>query len=269
MIAGGIYGPARSALGAPRDFTIGLRVVMADGRITRAGGKVVKNVAGYDLCKLYAGSLGTLGVIVEASLKAIPAPPVQACLTMTLPSAEEPCSLVRKAVRSGLSVQSAAVQRVPNGWHTAITLAGTPAGVDRSHREIAAEAGMTLTEDPGSATDHRELPQELVITVQPSAVPGLLTNCANSLEGEVSIEAWPAVGACVLRSSADEGLIATCEKISTAAGGHMTINRCPPLVKHNRDGFGAEPSSLELMRRIKDEFDPKAILSPGRAAGRI
>ena len=68
------YSTYRQAYGGPRDFTIGLRVVTADGRITRTGGKVVKNVAGYDLSKLYIGSFGTLGVIVEAPCRLLPRP---------------------------------------------------------------------------------------------------------------------------------------------------------------------------------------------------
>ncbi len=74
VLAGALSGSARMSLGPPRDFTIGLRVVTADGKLTRAGGKVVKNVAGYDLCKLYIGSLGTLGVIVESTFKTVPLP---------------------------------------------------------------------------------------------------------------------------------------------------------------------------------------------------
>src|SRR3990170_7695424 len=67
ILAANASGPWRHAFGSARDMTIGLRVITAEGRITRAGGRVVKNVAGYDLCKLYIGSLGTLGVIVEAT----------------------------------------------------------------------------------------------------------------------------------------------------------------------------------------------------------
>src|SRR5215475_1535048 len=78
VIATASSGPLRCAYGTPRDWLIGVAVVAADGRITRAGGKVVKNVAGYDLCKLYAGSFGTLAVIAEASFKLRALPPLEA-----------------------------------------------------------------------------------------------------------------------------------------------------------------------------------------------
>src|SRR5437867_4784160 len=74
MLATNSNGPSRHAFGELRDFTIGMRVVTADGRTTRAGGKVVKNVAGYDLDKLYIGSLGTLAIVVEATFKVLPLP---------------------------------------------------------------------------------------------------------------------------------------------------------------------------------------------------
>src|SRR5262249_48266410 len=77
VVATASSGPMRCAYGTPRDWLIGATVVHADGRVTRAGGKVVKNVAGYDLCKLYAGSFGTLAVIAEMSFKLRALPPCE------------------------------------------------------------------------------------------------------------------------------------------------------------------------------------------------
>ena len=74
VIAAGYSGPSRLSFGEPRDWLIGIKVVTADGRVSKAGGRVVKNVTGYDLCKLYSGSLGTLGIIVEANFKLTPLP---------------------------------------------------------------------------------------------------------------------------------------------------------------------------------------------------
>ena len=74
IIAAGFSGPSRLSFGEPRDWLIGIKVVGADGRVSKAGGRVVKNVTGYDLCKLYSGSLGTLGIIVEANFKLAPTP---------------------------------------------------------------------------------------------------------------------------------------------------------------------------------------------------
>ncbi|MBF8286481.1 MAG: linked oxidase-like protein, partial [Dehalococcoidia bacterium] len=87
ILAANASGPWRHAFGSARDMTIGLRVVTAEGRITRAGGRVVKNVAGYDLCKLYIGSLGTLGVIVEATFKVASLPREQRAAVATFATA--------------------------------------------------------------------------------------------------------------------------------------------------------------------------------------
>lgn len=89
LIATNLSGPSRFSQGTVRDFLIGLKVVRADGAVVKGGGRVVKNVAGYDLAKLYCGSLGSLGVIVEATFKIRPRPEAQAILMLRFPSATE------------------------------------------------------------------------------------------------------------------------------------------------------------------------------------
>ena len=83
MLATGLAGPRRLRFGTPRDLTIGITMVRADGQIAHSGGKVVKNVAGYDLGKLLAGSYGTLGVIAEAAFRLHPVPAAAAWVTAT------------------------------------------------------------------------------------------------------------------------------------------------------------------------------------------
>ncbi|MEO6197446.1 MAG: FAD-binding oxidoreductase [Dehalococcoidia bacterium] len=263
MIAAGIFGAAAASLGTPRDFTIGLRVVMADGRMTRAGGKVVKNVAGYDLCKLYTGSVGTLGVIVEASLKALPSPPAEQRLNFAMDSAEQACSHVRSAFRAGLSIRSASMHRIPGGWSVHVVLAGTRAGVDRSYREMATD---TVASD--DVSDPPQYPLEMMVTVLPSRLAGLLEELAAQLR-EAAIEAWPASGVCVIRTHDIEHSITTAMSLATMHQGTFTVPRCPFEIKTNRDVFGDEPSAAALIRQIKHEFDPKGTLSPGRGPGRI
>ena len=89
VIAANLNGPARFSQGTVRDFLIGIKVVRADGTLIKGGGQVVKNVAGYDLPKLYCGSFGTLGVIVEATFMIRPRPEAQTTLVLTFPSAEK------------------------------------------------------------------------------------------------------------------------------------------------------------------------------------
>ncbi|MGH9936404.1 MAG: FAD-binding oxidoreductase, partial [Blastocatellia bacterium] len=96
VVATASSGPMRCAYGAPRDWLIGCAVVHADGRVTRAGGKVVKNVAGYDLCKLYTGSFGTLAVIAEMSFKLRALPPCEKTVVFYSHNAESLCSLAAR-----------------------------------------------------------------------------------------------------------------------------------------------------------------------------
>ncbi len=102
IIAANLSGPARLSQGTVRDFLIGLKVVQADGAVVKGGGRVVKNVAGYDFPKLYCGSLGTLGVIVEATFKVRPEPEDKRLLSLSFPSAEEAMSLILQITGSEL-----------------------------------------------------------------------------------------------------------------------------------------------------------------------
>jgi glycolate oxidase FAD binding subunit len=266
MIAAGVTGPAAASLGAPRDFTIGLRVVTADGRATRAGGKVVKNVAGYDLCKLYTGSYGTLGVIVEASLKALPAPPVGRRMQFVTGDVSEACSLVRSWFRAGLSLRSASVHSDSAGWLCQIVLAGTAAGVDRSYREISAVT--TLHE---AQTGDESKPDSSPLMASFTTPPGNLAALAADIAGRVSgggIDLWPASGVCLLRADTGDGLDGALEA-ARAAGAAAAILSCPPDMKRDRDLFGVPAAAIDLQRRIKHEFDPRGTLSPGRGPGRV
>jgi FAD/FMN-containing dehydrogenases len=293
VLAGALSGQARMSLGAPRDFTIGLRVVTADGKLTRAGGKVVKNVAGYDLCKLYIGSLGTLGVIVEATFKTAPLPKAEQRLTFEFDDPASACALVSRAIHAGLAVRSASLIREASGWLLDLVLAGMETAVRRSEKDLIEWAGDLPSpagagEGPGvrapaplpgnaipesqrnptidSAKRTSDSPLIARLSVLPSKLPALL----NEAPSTAVIEAHPATGLCRLSFPK-----ATAEAISEACalaarfGGTCVIERCPPDLKRGIDVFGDAPPSLALMRAVKAEFDPNRVLSPGRFVGKI
>src|SRR3990170_2408640 len=156
VLAAAASGPWRHAYGTARDWTIGLRVITADGRITKAGGRVVKNVAGYDLCKLYIGSLGTLGVIVEATFKLAPLPRERRAALATFATAADACAFAAALRRRGLSVRSITLVRDDGGYALALDIAGSPAAVERSWREIpdlARQASARITVTPNALTE--------------------------------------------------------------------------------------------------------------------
>jgi glycolate oxidase FAD binding subunit len=252
VLAADVWGPARMSLGAPRDFTIGLRVITGDGLITRAGGRVVKNVAGYDLCKLYIGSLGTLAVITEATFKTLPLPKSTDRLTFSFVSAEAACWIPNEGVMRGLTLRSAVVSREDGRWLLDLQLTGSPAAVKRSMdelRTLAAEAGGKEAPRPGKQ-------QPAAVTALVPSLPSRLRALLESLPDEVSIAAYPTLGVVRIGSEDIPDLDAP-----------FIIESCGPEQKADRDVFGAAPVSLPLMQAMKARLDPDNILSPGRFSG--
>jgi glycolate oxidase FAD binding subunit len=256
-LAADLWGPSRLSLGGPRDFTIGLRVITGDGLITRAGGRVVKNVAGYDLCKLYVGSLGTLVVITEATFKVQPLPKATRQTAFTAGSATEACGIAGDSLMRGLSLRSAVVTRAGERWRLDIALAGSESAVERSARELASLAG-----DNQARADRDEPvdkgPIGVRITTLPSKLPALLER----LPTDAPFVAYPTLGVVRMRLR-DEG------ELPTLMAMGAVVEDAPPQVKRGIDVFGPEPSSLPLMRSIKAQLDPNCVLSPGRFVGRL
>ncbi len=257
-LAADLWGPSRVSLGGPRDFTIGLRVITGDGLITRAGGRVVKNVAGYDLCKLYVGSLGTLAVITEATFKVQPLPKATRQIAFTAGSAAEACGIASDSLMRGLSLRSAVVTRADKRWRLDVALAGSETAVERSARELASLAG-----DGGLETgDTGERSSERPIGVRVAALPSKLPALLEGLPADAPFLAYPTLGVVRLRLR-DEG------ELPTLVAMGAVVEDAPPQVKREIDVFVPEPSSLPLMRSIKAQLDPNGVLSPGRFVGRI
>ena len=261
VLSAALSGPARMSLGTPRDFTIGLRVVTADGRLTRAGGRVVKNVAGYDLCKLYIGSLGTLGVIVEATFKTVPLPQAEQSLAFGFRNAAGACALVSRATSSGLALRSAALTREDNIWRLELVLAGMPDAVNRSIVELK----QPSDDPPPPASDQRTdaAPIAARLCVPPSRLSALLAEVPR----HAHVEAHPATGIVRIEASIDS--LSSVHAVALKHNATCVVERCPPEVKRDIDVFGKTPPSLELMRAIKREWDPNSVLSPGRMVGKI
>jgi glycolate oxidase FAD binding subunit len=282
-------GPVRLTLGTARDFTIGMRVVTADGRVIRVGGNVVKNVAGYDLAKLFIGSLGTLGIIVEATFKLRPLPQARRAVAGEFASIEDACSLAHEANRRALSVSAMQLlndRNVPPGvrktGHCVLVLdaAGSVLGVERSVQElqrlVSSHAGMVLesADSEGMSFSGRLSilgPLVCKLSVPPSKLPELI-NCLEAV-GSPYIVAYPVSGiiyASWLAPDITLDAITQTRAIAARLAISCVFERCPPDLKQRIDVFGdVPPKTLELMRRIKQQFDPNGILSPGRFIGRL
>ena len=257
VLAADAWGASRLSLGAARDFTIGLRVVTGDGLISRAGGRVVKNVAGYDMCKLYIGSLGTLAVITEATFKTLPLPHATHDLAHQFASAADACSIANEALLRGLSLRSAVVTRAGDRWALHLALAASEAAVERSVSEIAALASEAGGET-ASAVSAEVHPVRVRLATLPSRLPGLL----GDLPATATVSAYPTLG--VARVGFNDNAA-----LSPVNGAKMIVEMCPPDAKQAMDVFGRAPQSLPLMRALKERLDPNAVLSPGRSVGRL
>ena len=293
ILAANASGPSRHAYGAPRDFTIGMKVVTADGRITKAGGRVVKNVAGYDLCKLYIGSLGTLGVIVEASFKLAPMPKVERTAVATFETPGQACAFAAELQHRRLSLRAvqllnataaSAVELAQQGLCALVLdLAGTPQAMERSRREIgdlARDADADLGDEENAAKAWESsmglgTAEEAYLLCKASALPTHLPALIESLEtvaGPPHILALPTVGVVYAswpRLEDAEAAVGRLRTAVTAVDGALVLERCPMEIKPRLDVFGDPPPSFDLMRRVKEQFDPKGVLSPGRYLGRL
>ena len=309
VLAANAGGPSRLAFGGLRDWLIGLRVVRASGDITKSGGRVVKNVTGYDLNKLYTGSLGTLGVIVEATFKVTPLPAAKGTVTASVGSLEAAVELSQDVLAlpgrpQALQVMDrGAVDRLPelrtprSAAAVAALFSGSELSVGRKvsqAAEVLAAGGAcnvaTLMNEGGdeiwrSVTDlgwDGEGGPRLMVRVGllPSRVAAFVASMGgNPTPLPRGIVVDPGSGlvrvlewAEELEPQADQLVEATIRTVRRAAetcGGYAVIERCPLALKRRMDVWGDEVEGLELMRRVKREMDPKGILSPGRFVGGI
>jgi glycolate oxidase FAD binding subunit len=287
LLATNGYGPLRHAHGTVRDWLIGIRMVHADGSITKSGGSVVKNVAGYDMAKLYVGSLGSLGVIVEATFKVAPLPKADVTVLALFESAGAAAELVMQAHDAGLSIRAAelltpAAADAIGGdsrWAVLARVAGSEAAVERSLRDMSAAAGGGVREQDGGWSRWREAfaPRSLAFRafVMPSDVAEVVAALDDRLGGSgTRISATVTAGAIRVQPvAADEerarAALDAARDAVVARGGTLVVDTAPPALKREIDVFGEQRPDLAIMRRLKHEFDPRRILSRGRYAGRL
>jgi glycolate oxidase FAD binding subunit len=244
-------GSLRLAYGALRDLIIGITLALADGTIASSGGKVVKNVAGYDLPKLATGSLGTLGVITRAVFRLHPLPRHTRTLSIAVPDAAEMQRVILAILGSQLA--PAAVQA--RSGNVDILLEGTLDGIVAQESAIK-EFGVVREGSPEVWKAREELWGEGTV-VKFTTLPSRLAAASASLSRFVI----QATGVGYGRFDGDfQELRAAMER----DGGSLTILGATKL-----DAWGSPGDALPLMRVVKEQFDPKNTLNPGRFVGGI
>jgi len=271
-IASAALAPRAQGYGRPRDVLLGCEVAHADGSRTRCGGRVVKNVTGYDMAKLYTGSLGTLGVITGAWLRLRPAPEaVRVLQGVDLPDADA-CRLGREAARRP-TVRSCLLADEEGGLRPTVELAGDAASVERDGAELAREGLRPVDAALRDAVAARRFagpPGALRLLV--SFVPTGLEACLAALRStDAELLALPGSGILCVRLAGDrtEASFAVAARAARAGGGRFVCELAPAAAKRGRDVFAAPPAEVALTRALKAQFDPRGVLNRGRFAGLV
>ncbi len=292
VVASGLAGPRRLRYGSPRDLLIGITIVLANGTVAKSGGKVVKNVAGYDLGKLFAGSAGTLGLITEVTFRLHPLPAARAFVAAEFAADAVPaaCDAVAAAANSSLTASAVELSRPsPSGpLLVSVLLEGSADGVaarvaamaDLLGRSGASRAKVSETAPPWwpgpPAAEGAGAGETLVrVSFWVSAL-GQVLDAIDAAAGQAGIAPSVAgsAGAGVLSISCPPGSPEACARFTEALRGTLghvrggvTVLAAPAGVRAALAAGGGMAGSvpgLSLMRAVKDQFDPGHRMSPGR-----
>ena len=307
LVAANSSGPSRLLHGTARDWVLGLRVVLPDGERICCGGKVVKNVSGYDMNKLFVGSMGTLGIVTEVTFKLLPVPATRATVVGLFRELPPVAAVVARALKSQLlpeameALDCHALQAVgparglaePAAYGLAVALAGSRENVERQvrdftrlHAESRAIATTTLGEAQGAAAWRAMADVQAGLGATPAqrvvvkiAVPIARTlGLLSSAERLARRHGWRAA----ITAHAGSGVVragylvdgATLESFrdglwdlrdeAEGASGSLVVEAAPAELKRSLDAWGRPPEAAAVMRRLKAEFDPRGLMSPGR-----
>jgi glycolate oxidase FAD binding subunit len=283
VVAANAFGPRRTRFGPVRDLVIGIAVVRADGVLARGGGKVVKNVAGFDLPRLFCGSLGTLGLVAEVTFRLHPLPEASATALFEGLSAGDVAETV--PVLRELAVEPVALAALPAGerFSLAVRFEGFAPGVaEQASRTLARAGGGARLEGAEEAAlwaRHDALRSAGDVRAKATFAPAALARAtevlrplAGALRGGALV-LHPALGVALVAGALDDAAraadaVASARRALGALGnGALVLAAAPDALRARVDVWGPPPSGLEVMRRLKRELDPEGRLAPGRFVG--
>ena len=283
IVATNDSGPRRHGHGAPRDSIIGVTVARSDGRLARAGGIVVKNVAGYDLSRLLTGSFGCLGVVLTATFKLAPAPPASRTLEVQVDSLEEAAPIAADLAAAPLTPTALEIASPP------VRLLARFESVDVSVVQQA-EAARALVGTRGAGAIHAgadeqslwdghaahwSAPGTLVklATVPAELFPTLVWLRDSAADAGVDLAAAGRAGLGVVDLRLDGPLDSQVRIVSELRArlpvgrGSAVIRRGVPDLRRRAGAWGQIGDALSVMQAIKRQFDPAGVLNPGRGPG--
>ena len=307
VLATAAAGPLRFRYGTGRDLLLGVRFVQADGVVTWGGARVVKSVTGYDVPKLMVGSLGTLGVLAEVTLRLHPIPPAWGARLWTFDTVAAAAAHVAAILDSTLqpervvllgagalnamrdALPDSPADLPPDGAAVAVSVASTTEAVRAQMallERLAAAPGGRGAELTGGFWSRLGGALASPVALKIAGEPARLGHWLRQLEhvardGDVRLIAVGEAGSGVLRAALRApggdglpsgtwlaGAVAGLRAALAPEGGSLVVERAPRAVKETLDVWGpVAPEVLDVMRRLKHEFDPAGILNPGRFAG--
>jgi glycolate dehydrogenase FAD-binding subunit len=307
IVATHAAGSYRRHYGTPRDMVLGMKIATTEGKVVKTGGRVVKNVAGYDLAKLLIGSYGTLGVIVEISFKLFPLPLERATFVLSLDSLDSASEFRRRILRSPLDplqtvllnrparelvdadapgdrdgkeyeiwTEAGGSKRVVERYARSLEEMSRTVGAkmaalqaeraDRSWRRLADLGALAAEKYPQAVVMKASLPisagEDFIGRAQQAAAGLRVITVAQIGVGIVCV--------CLLDGQSDPKTADLAEKLRQAAetlGGALVVERCPAELKRRLNVWSNVGDGFDAMRKLKETWDPKGILSPGRFAG--
>jgi glycolate dehydrogenase FAD-binding subunit len=291
VLAANLAGPRRIKAGAARDHFLGFSAVSGRGETFKSGGRVVKNVTGYDLCKLIAGSWGTLAAMTEVTIKVLPRPETEATVVIRGLAPAEAVAAMTAAMGSACDVSGAAhlpaevAARLPEvagaaGAVTALRVEGFAPSVTHRRSSLAA-----LLQPFGEVSAVAEPVSRRLWQAVRDAAPFAASNDQRPLWRISTVpDRGAELGALIAREApaqmlydwaggliwlaldpSDDAGVAAVRRAVAAIGGHATLVRAPAAVRAAIDVFAPQDASVAaLTRRVKESFDPKGVLNPGR-----
>jgi len=288
-------GPRRFGFGTLRDYVIGISVVNDEGHEAKAGGRVVKNVAGYDLCKLYVGSLGTLGIITQVTLKVRPRPEEMALLILAGPenalaalfdqlhaTQTRPVVLDVFNPAAAQALNQRAGVAIPEGaWVGVVGFEDNHAALQWQVQQLVKELRPSYAVEARVGAPAEPLLRAMVefadddqagLTFQAALLPSATVafcRLVSALCGSLFLQAHAGNGMVVghvadLTKETAAAMLKKLRDLVAASQGHVTVRRCPPAWKDAAFVWGPPRGDVWLMRKVKDKLDPRRLFNPGR-----
>jgi glycolate oxidase FAD binding subunit len=286
IVAANSSGPRRYRYGTIRDLIIGITVVLHDGTVAKAGGKVVKNVAGYDLSKLFTGSLGTLGIIATANFRLHPRPEASRTVAVEVAGPQQAQAAAQAIVHSQVEATAVELHYHESERLLAVLLESIPGGIDAK-----AETASFLLKQFGEVrtlsdeeADHLgpltppEFADEVVLKIgaPPVDLDAVLETVLGAAErkglAHPRITGHAGTGVTLVGFSGENeygaaGLVEEMREIWVRRGGNVTLQRAPSTLKQRVSTWDNGGDYLGLVRRVKEKFDPRGGMNPGRFLG--